>query len=198
MVSARAAAAGMSPDLEMNDRCVVSGVDVPGFQLLRTRPGHRRELGHLTESPRSAACMIRLNSRSNRSRGLRLLMSGARPGAAAGSRRWPCPAPPAAATRSTPCTRCRPPAAGRALRQPSTPCARTRRWQAALPLTGCPHRWQKRAWGDSSARQAAQARGVRLAPHELQKFPLAGCAAGGTGHAEGGDGNGRRSVNGKR
>jgi len=42
-----------------------------------------------------------------------------------------------------------------------------------LPLTGCPHRWQKRAWGDSSARHAAQARGVRLPPHELQKFPLA-------------------------
>ena len=48
MVSARAAAAEHLSGLEMNYRCVVAGVDVPCFQLMRTRPGHRGELGHLT------------------------------------------------------------------------------------------------------------------------------------------------------
>jgi len=52
-------------------------------------------------------------------------------------------------------------------------------------LTGWPHRWQKRAWGDSSARQAAQARAMRLAPHELQKFPLAAVPHEGQVMAEG-------------
>jgi hypothetical protein len=54
-----------------------------------------------------------------------------------------------------------------------------------LLLTGWPHRWQKRAWGDSSARQAAQARAMRLAPHELQKFPLAAVPHEGQFMAEG-------------
>jgi hypothetical protein len=36
---------------------------------------------------------------------------------------------------------------------------------------GVPHRWQNRACGDSSARQAVQDRALRLAPHALQKFP---------------------------
>jgi hypothetical protein len=39
------------------------------------------------------------------------------------------------------------------------------------PLTGVPHRWQNRAWGESSAQQAVQARSVRLAPQALQKLP---------------------------
>ena len=39
------------------------------------------------------------------------------------------------------------------------------------PPTGVPHRWQKRAWGDSSARQDTQDRAVRPAPQALQKFP---------------------------
>jgi hypothetical protein len=42
------------------------------------------------------------------------------------------------------------------------------------PLAGAPHRWQNRAWGESSARQAVQDRPVRLAPQALQKFPEAG------------------------
>ena len=37
--------------------------------------------------------------------------------------------------------------------------------------TGRPHRWQKRACGESSARQPAQLRGIRLAPQALQKLP---------------------------
>src|SRR5215208_1553619 len=122
------------------------------------------------ESPCSAACIIRLNSRSKRSRGLRLLMSGARPGllapalAISGATGWGdaldtlYTMPPTSSRQSAPAT------------------IHARRsdggMEGAPPLTGCPHRWQKRAWGDSSARQAAQARGVRLAPHELQKFPL--------------------------
>src|SRR6185295_5137247 len=39
---------------------------------------------------------------------------------------------------------------------------------------GRPHRWQKRAWGDRSARQPAQVRATRLAPQALQKLPEAG------------------------
>jgi hypothetical protein len=42
------------------------------------------------------------------------------------------------------------------------------------PPTGVPHRWQNRAWGESSARQSAQDWALRLAPQELQKFPDAG------------------------
>jgi hypothetical protein len=41
----------------------------------------------------------------------------------------------------------------------------------AAPPTGCPHRWQNRAWGESSARHTVHARAVRLAPQWLQKLP---------------------------
>jgi hypothetical protein len=37
--------------------------------------------------------------------------------------------------------------------------------------TEVPQRWQNRAWAVSSARQAVQARGARLAPQALQKLP---------------------------
>ena len=45
---------------------------------------------------------------------------------------------------------------------------------AGRPATGRPHRWQKRAWGESSARQPSHWRGTRLAPQLLQKWPVAG------------------------
>jgi len=43
----------------------------------------------------------------------------------------------------------------------------------ALPAAGWPQRWQKRACGESGARQCAQARSAREAPQEAQKFQLA-------------------------
>src|SRR5688572_6213235 len=44
----------------------------------------------------------------------------------------------------------------------------------AVPATGRPQRWQKRAWGESSARQPSHWRGTRLAPQVLQNRPAAG------------------------
>ena len=41
------------------------------------------------------------------------------------------------------------------------------------PPAGWPHRWQKRAWDPSAARQRAQLLGWRLAPQALQNFPEA-------------------------
>jgi hypothetical protein len=45
---------------------------------------------------------------------------------------------------------------------------------AATCPTGLPQRWQKRAWGESSAWQWLHTRRARLAPHPLQKLPVAG------------------------
>ncbi|HEX7337680.1 MAG TPA: hypothetical protein VF252_10770 [Gemmatimonadales bacterium] len=36
---------------------------------------------------------------------------------------------------------------------------------------GWPQRWQNRAWGESSARQALHDRGPRLAPQAVQNLP---------------------------
>jgi hypothetical protein len=51
-------------------------------------------------------------------------------------------------------------------------------WRAAgrpaALVTGCPQRWQKRAWGESSAWQWGHARRARLAPHALQNLPVPG------------------------
>src|SRR4051812_4951166 len=52
------------------------------------------------------------------------------------------------------------------------------------PAVGWPHRWQKRAWGDNSARQKAQARAARLAPQLLQKLPEAAAPHAGQGLLE--------------
>jgi hypothetical protein len=49
--------------------------------------------------------------------------------------------------------------------------------------TGRPQRWQNRAWGDKSARHAAQLRGTKLAPQALQKLPEAGLPQAGQGGA---------------
>jgi hypothetical protein len=42
---------------------------------------------------------------------------------------------------------------------------------ATTPGAEAPQRWQNRAWGESSARQAAQARAPSGAPQAVQKFP---------------------------
>jgi hypothetical protein len=52
---------------------------------------------------------------------------------------------------------------------------------AAPPAAGRPQRWQNRAWGESWAPHASQARGVRLAPQLLQNRPLAGLPHAGQG-----------------
>jgi hypothetical protein len=131
-----------------------------------------------------------LNSRSNRSRGVIWLMSGAGPegagwlglscaltapalamsGAAGG--------PALLATLNTIApmsTTHRAPATSQAVRsRAGVPAA------AGAP-TGRPQRWQKRARGLRSARQPAQVRTIRLAPQALQKFPAAGAPQAGHG-----------------
>src|SRR6185437_4276867 len=154
-------------------------------------------------SPRSPACMTRLKSRSNRSRGVIRLMSGAAPAvpAANGAR----PSPPAPLPLSAPelamsgatgagaprttfnrmvarSARHRTPAATQAVRSRA---GRGARCPGAPPgAAGRPQRWQKRAWGERSARQAGQLRAIRLAPHELQKLPEAGLPQAGQGAGE--------------
>ena len=66
--------------------------------------------------------------------------------------------PPTSSTHSTPAT-------AQARRSPDR--------LAGDPPTGVPQRWQNRAWGESSARQAVHAGPLRLAPQSLQKLPEA-------------------------
>src|SRR5581483_10738512 len=146
-------------------------------------------------SPRSAAAITRLKSRSNRSRGDIRLMSGAGP---AGS--GPAPSGAEAATpgfamsgtagagasRATfqtiapTRTRATAPPVSQATRseRPPSPAPPARPGPPAAPApgpgsTGRPQRWQNRARAESRAPQWAQPRGTRLAPQVLQKFPSA-------------------------
>ena len=144
--------------------------------------------------------MIRLNSRSNRSRGRHLADVGrpARPGAAAAL------AAPALAIsgairrgrlRAPPCRRCRPPGAaqsraghdpgGRARRRPSGRAGADR---AAAPVAEA--RLGRQVGAGSRRRLAAS----RLAPQALQKLPGGGRAAGGTGGGRGRHGHGAEAY----
>jgi MFS family permease len=140
-------------------------------------------------SPASAACMMRLNNRSNRSRGLSWLMSGAGP---AGGVVSPAAAPALAmlgtwgagdsvTTLYTIAAISRThivPAKIQAVR--SEPGARP----PAPP--GWPQRWQNLAWAPRGARQRVQLLGVRLAPQALQNFPEAAAPQAGHRPASGG------------
>src|SRR5215208_1096705 len=137
-------------------------------------------------SLRSAACMTRLKRRSNRSRGDIRLMSGGVPPPAAPP---PNDSVPAAAPVEAPAlaisgatgvgfprmTRNRmAPSRTRQSAPATIQAVRSRRGSPAVgggPPAGRPQRWQNRAWGERSARQAAQVRATRLAPQALQKLP---------------------------
>ena len=146
--------------------------------------------------------MTRLNSRSNRSRGRHLADVGR--GARGPRRRAGAPGADAgvghvgrgrrgrsAHTREDDAAE--QDHAQRAGHEPGGPLAAAASGGRGRP-TGWPQRWQKRAWGESSARQCGTCAGVRLAPQALQKLPGGGGAAG-RGTAEGGCGHRERSVN---
>src|SRR5438128_6220413 len=133
--------------------------------------------------------MTRLNRRSNRSRGDIWLISGALPAASVPANPAAGPAPSRAlwepalamsgatgagasrttlkmiiarrATHSAPAT-------SQAVRSRAGSAAETGPPGAVDGPAGRPQRWQKRAWGERSARQPAQLRATRLAPQALQ------------------------------
>ena len=169
MVSARAQRAGSVSDLELEHRGVVAGVGVDRVELGVGAERHRGEpldlrgvapLGGLHDpveqpvEPLARGHLADVRRRPAGPDGPGAPALGARVRHVGRRRRGRVARPP--------CTRCRRPAARRAPPATSQAVALATR-QAAGPLAArpaAPHRWQKRAWGDSSARQPAQARGI--------------------------------------